>query len=232
VAEEHKQGIETFEDRYDNYASLSRLFRAEVDQVLLEQLWADDTSIRSGDEELDSAQSRLRAYLAGSREKMRSELAIDYCLVFIGYGSDPSSEGDTQPLCAYPYESAYANAISASRGDTAFVIGHLYRTSGFVSTADRTYAEDHVARELEYLQFLTGQEILALQEEDEEEVQNLLLKQRDFLESHLLKWVPLFVEQIEAKSETDFYPALGRMTLAFLKLDLEHIKGLIRSTSS
>ena len=47
----------------------------------------------------------------------KSVLAIDYCLTFLGYGTDPDAADEAGLHAAYPYESVYRSEEKALGGD-------------------------------------------------------------------------------------------------------------------
>ena len=96
-------------DRYDNYAMLARLFQREVDAELLADLKESFAAEPTGDSRFDEGCALLRRYLDGVEDVARgkSALAIDYCLTFLGYGTDPDAADEAGLRAAYPYESIY-----------------------------------------------------------------------------------------------------------------------------
>ena len=218
------------EDRYDNYASLSRLFRIEIDKGLLQDLCASPVEEPQGNEDFSEGYRRVRAWLDGVGEigidKAKSQLAIDYNLVFIGYGVDPKGADDEEGAfnAAYPYETVYTTGRKTLSGGDAEGISSLYREWGFRPTRYRIAADDHIACELEFLQYLVGQEILAFREGDDEAFERARKAELDFLEQHPLKWIELFAKNIERLSETGFYPAVAQMTKGWLVLDQAYLR--------
>jgi TorA maturation chaperone TorD len=220
---------EMLEDRYQNYASLSRLFRVEIDQKLLDELRDGFRPEPADADAIDAACKRIRAYLDAAAEGTRSELAIDYCLTFLGYGADPDQlDRSSGNRAAYPYESIYTSDKKTLLGDTSVAIEMIYRQHGFQSTSERSNGQDHIACELEFMQFICGLQLLDLEETGGQRLDELLLLQRSFLDEHLLRWVPAFAEAIEHFSETDFYPALGRLAEALIHADSVTINEVLR----
>lgn len=212
------------EDRYDNYGSLSRLFRIEVDKELLADLCDSPVAEEIGNEKFDGGYADIRAFLDGIEDidKGKSALAIDYNLVFIGYGVNPKgdeAESESAMNAAYPYESVYATGRKTLTGGDSEGITSLYHEQGFHPTRYRIAADDHMACELEFLHFLVGQEILSARENDMQHVEELRNLELSFIEEHPLKWIGLFTSEIEKHGETGFYSALARMTAGWLEFD-------------
>ena len=53
---------------------------------------------------------------------------------------------------------------------------------------------------------------------------------RDFLNDHLLQWVPKFCEKMYEKAELDFYKGLAKLTSGFLKYDSRLVEEQIKET--
>ena len=77
-------------------------------------------------------------------------------------------------------------------------------------------APDHITAELEFMYYLVFKEIEAFSDSDIETVIGFIQKQKCFLESHLLAWVPVFVDNIFENADTPFYQNLAMATQKFL----------------
>lgn len=219
--------IEAAEDRCENYAMLSRLFRSEIDASLLQDLKDSPVPDPIGNRDFDEGYRLLRGYLDAIEDidAGKSSLAIDYCLAFIGYGSDPDREGENAGLnAAYPYESVYVSGSKTLAGSASAAVSAEYRCSGFAPTRERIYADDHLACELEYLQFLAAKELAALKGGDQGEVLALRRQELAFLEGHPLAWVTAFEAALGDFAETDFYRGLARMTRGWLEEDVRTLR--------
>lgn len=65
--------------------------------------------------------------------------------------------------------------------------------------------EDHIALELRFMGRLCR---------DKSDIS--LRMQKDFLEDHLMKWVPGFCDELCEKSSSDLYRGIGKITKGFL----------------
>lgn len=212
------------EDRYDNYESLSRLFRIEIDADLLKDLCESPIVEATGDEAFDEGYAAMRAYLDGIDDlsKGKSELAIDYAYIFLGYGGDPNGEevkDETAMHAAYPYESVYTTGSKTLTGGLSEEVTVTYNEQGFHPTRYRIAADDHMACELEFLHFLVGQEILAAREGDLKKAAELREVEAKFIDGHPAKWIGAFSDAIDARAQTVFYRALAKMTQGWLAQD-------------
>ena len=90
--------IKLIEQRAATYGLLSRLFRVEIDQELLDDLHGMRFPASTGNADVDEGYLRLAKYLSNTWENSLTDLAVDYTRVFIGHGVDAYS-------AAYPFES-------------------------------------------------------------------------------------------------------------------------------
>ena len=146
------------EDCIENYGMLSRLFRLEVDADLLNDLVDSPCVDKTGNVEFDEGYKKMRSFLDSISDAAhaKSDLAIDYSLVFLGYGVDPDSAGAAGARAAYPYESFFRTGSKALGGEHCSEVSSDYRSHAFMPTKTRIIAEDHIACELEFLQYLAS----------------------------------------------------------------------------
>lgn len=220
--------FEELEDRYENYAILSRLFREEIDKELLGDLYESPVVEPVGWQDFDEGYARLRVYLSAIEDvsKKKSELAIDYVNIFLGYGMDPNASDDESKLrAAYPYESVYTTGKKTLTSGLAEGVTLNYRAYGFKPSKPRILADDHMACELEYLQYLVGCEIAYLRDGEYEEVPTLREEELKFITEHPAVWIDRFADAIEERAEVDFYPALAQMAKGWLAMDEAYLLG-------
>ncbi len=180
------------------YRLLSRLYRVEVDAPLLESLKRMRFP-QVGDEMLCQGYAMLQGYLAQCTDGTLDDLAVDYARVFLAAGS---AEGQA----ALPCESVYTSAKKIFMQQAWEDVCRIYAQAGLGKGAG--YAdlmEDHLALELEYMAQLVQHQDPAAQAE--------------FLETHLLNWLDDFVCDVQRYAETDFYKAVARITLGFLRME-------------
>lgn len=214
------------EDRCENYAMLSRLFRSEVDKDLLADLVDSPVVEKTGNELFDRGYARMRSYLDGidDADKKKSELAIDYCLSFLGYGANPDFADERGSKAAYPYESFFRTGSKSLGGEHCAEVSAVFRSCAFMPFRERIIAEDHIACELEFMQYLASSELASLRKGDVSAADDARSKALSFLEDHLLQWVDDFGEAVGAFSETEFYLGLAEMTRGWLVLDAAYLR--------
>ena len=191
--------------RADLYRLLSRLYRVEVDRKLLDALKA--LSFPTADGVLGEGYEMLKAYLDGCGGNALEELAVDYATVFLAAGSADGA-------AAIPCESVYTSPKKIFMQDAWEDVCRIYGEHGLgKNDAFQDLMEDHVAVELEFMA------TLAESRDPKAEL--------SFLEGHLLNWMEGFTADIDKYARCDFYKAVGRITLGFLRGERELLAALV-----
>ncbi len=89
-----------------------------------------------------------------------------------------------------------------------------YDYFGVNLSENRRRYPDYLGVQLEFMAFL-GHKVTQVEEDGGDSVP-LRRAQRDFLERHLLSWIPLLNERIERTVGESFYKSLSRLLLCFL----------------
>lgn len=227
--EQDSKIIELTEDRCENYGMLSRLFRVEIDRALLEDLISSPRADKIGNEDFDGGYSMVRGFLDGidDIDCGKSALAIDYCLTFLGYGVDPAKADESGRNAAYPYESVYTKKVKTLGGENSADVKGIYQAHGFKPDKGReALAADHIAGELEFMQFLASVELKALRGNGPVALDEVRTLECSFAEEHLLNWIDEFSDAVGDYSETEFYQGLVKMTKGWLVYDVAYLQGL------
>lgn len=121
----------------------------------------------------------------------------------------------------FAYESLFLSPEAVLSGPAAERVAQFCQQAGFA--AGRDEAADHIAHELALLAFLCGAEADAWRDGQAGEAARLQAVQREFLDSHLLRWLPGLVLAIQQQGEP-FYSALASLVA---ELALDHRAGLL-----
>lgn len=124
-------------------------------------------------------------------------------------------------LEVFPYAGLFLDAEGRLGGPTADQVQRLYAQIGFQPVLDRESA-DHLGHEMALLAFLSEAEAEAVENAEPRETERVRRLQRQFVDSHLLEWLPAFVCAAE-QQPYPFYAALSRLTLDVV---LDHRAGL------
>lgn len=206
------------EGRARLYGLLARMYRVEVDPLLLDQLRAMKFPAATGDERMDKGYRMLAAYLANVDGATLTELAIDYVRAFIGHGIDGHS-------AAYPFESVHVSEKRLMMQGARDEVLAVYHSEGIDKREDWREGEDHIALELEFMQTMAQRTAAALRDGNETEAERLLAVQRSFDEAHLSVWVPTFTRDMRLFAKTGFYQGLSYLTEGFLAVDRAFLAG-------
>lgn len=149
--------------------------------------------------------------------EVHDSLHWDYTRMFIGPNQLPA------PL----WESAYLNKEQLLFQEQTLKVRQAYlkyqlRPKHFMQEAD-----DHLGLELDFMYQLSQQALQAVENQDKEELCKLLVDQNQFLQEHLLKWVPSLTQKIVESASLGFYPGLAKILKGYLELDLEALNELL-----
>jgi len=134
------------------------------------------------------------------------DLLVDYSKLFVG----PSE------LIAPPYGSVYLDGVRQVMGDTTMEVIEMYREAGLSISADFKELPDHIAVELEFMNFLIFKEVEAIERSDLDAALKFSEKQNLFLNKYLGKWVSPFCNKIKEGTDNKFYIALADCVSAFI----------------
>jgi DMSO reductase family type II enzyme chaperone len=120
--------------------------------------------------------------------------------------------GAPAPPCP-PYEGHYCEK---PRSVVLLEVSEFYNCFGLSMSQEKGKREfpDHISAELEFLHFLTYNEATA----KGDELSGYRMAQKDFLERHLMQWVPKFQNKLQ---NSPFYLQLAEITLLFIACECE-----------
>ena len=213
-AEELEELAGACESRANMYALLSRVYRVEADQVLLDQLQAANYAANTGNKDVDEGYRLLVKWLGQTWEHSLLDLAKDYVRAFIGYTGDHAS-------AAYPFESVYRSEKHLLMQESRDEVLACYRAAGLEKDEGWREGEDHVALEFEYMSTMATRAAGALRSADTKLAQDLLNDQSHFLQDHLNAWVPNFTKDVERCATTKFYRGFALITRGYLACEME-----------
>lgn len=210
-------------ERSLTYSFLARMLSDdEVGCELLAALGAEPPQTGT---ELDSFAAGLAGADDGKLEAVRSELAADHASTLLGVSSHPVS----------PYESVHTSEKHLMKQQAWEQVVHAYAASGFVKAEQYHVPEDHISLELDFMAALgaraaTAIEAVANGEPESngklEEAEKDLNAQLDFLEKHLLVWVPGLCDELEGHARTPFYRGIAQMLRVFMEQESAYLDEL------
>lgn len=128
-------------------------------------------------------------------------LAADYAAIYLNHG-----------LQASPFESTWLDEEGLQMQAPMFQVRDWYRRYGLASPDWRRRADDHLSLQLSFTARLLD---LATDENGKRPGHNALSDAADFLDEHLLRWLPSFGQRVATHAATPFYAGLAMLTAAY-----------------
>ncbi len=170
----------------------------------------------------DSASDFLEAVMEILRggENALIDTWAEYTRLFIGPG----------PPATPPYESLWIDEHEARRykGEAWLKVRDWLLDEGLILES-QTILEDHAGIEFEYMMVSTIKAVEMLEKNDRTGFINILIKQKKFLEEHLITWIIKLCDAIEQKSHSSFYKSFARFTKYFIKEDEDLLKQILNN---
>lgn len=202
--------MQLMENRKNLYHLFSRFFQKETDQQFYDRLSqiVFPAECRENDgTEFERGIQRLEEYFEYDTGETIDDLAADYAKTFLGAGN---ADGNA----AFPYESVYTSPKRIMMQEAWSEVSEIYEEKGIERSEEALdLLEDHISVELDYMAFLCSDTARFT------EIRAGLEEQREFLNRHLLNWVPALCLDIEKYADTEFYRMAAQLTSGFLQLD-------------
>jgi len=196
----------TARERSGLYSFLAEVFRAEPSPDLLRRIKDPGFS-----EVLDAAGAHLGAELTRQPEDILLEdLAVEYTRLFLGPGRH-----------VRPYAATYLDGAGASLcGPTTVWVRDFMERAGFALASGHRNLSDHVFVEMEFMARMAEREAEAVEAGDAAAADQSRCIQKEFLETHLGRWLPQFCGHAAEHAELSFYRELARLAGHFLDSEL------------
>lgn len=217
--------IQLIRQRQNIYAFLKRVYEKELSREFLRAMPPKMKPLLTLAESLPNSKSQnavrqlvkfTDAIPSQSLDELWTKLAADYARLFLSIHKTPP----------HPSESVYRDGVMMqfSRDEVL----STYWSFGIDKKTDFTEPEDHIAIELGFMMFLCEKAYQALKKGKTTEASKYIQSQQDFLEQHLLKWVPKLVDDIIAAGRTQFYKSIALLTKEFLEMDVFATKDILK----
>ncbi len=197
--------MEQTQSRSNIYALLSRILMQELDDELL-------TTIKNDDQILEFFPN-LKKWELLSTLKNSDLLGVHLNPDFV----------NLSVLHLVPYETFYTRDDQKIETGGANPVTDIYSRYDFLVDYEiaRVVSSDHIGVELEFMHHLCEAQLKAEEENDMIGVSHLMNAQKEFLNTHLLKWAPMYLINMKYESRTPLYYDAAEMTLEFLLSDNE-----------
>jgi len=146
-------------------------------------------------------------------------LAIEFTRLFGGlsasYGGLP------------PFESVVRTGSWG--GDSVVAVAAAYADADVVPPLPDASPVDHLAAELRFLAIACHREGEAWRADNTQAAMEWVRRERDFLDQHVLRWVPEYCQKAAGMAQTPFYRALLALSPRACMLDREDIDAILES---
>lgn len=211
--------------RADVYAFLSDAFLEEPDEATLDRLAerveADEIEFVPDEvrDEIANADAfdgtallqdvgrRVQDMDAAEREDFLEDLAAEYASLFLTAGSKQVN----------PYQSFYLGDESILYQEETLKLKEIMRELGYEGAEENAEPEDHLGNELAFVAYLCRSSARSQESGEVEYARRYLNLQKQFLEEHLLEWVPDCCADIQEHTDEPFYEGIARLTVDFLE---------------
>lgn len=198
------------------YFIFALLYDGKIDEALeimrkseLLQHFADYT-----DNKLLSTRSRQIIEEISEKQNNNDYKALildDYQRLFVG----------PDEILAPLWESIYKTKDKLLFGEIELEVRRYYNSNGL--DVKESEPADYFPLQLSFISRLCN----AAGEDNFENINENLAKQRDFLKEHLLSWIPCWVEDVNKNAETQFWVGFVQMTKGWIENDFDEIKKVI-----
>jgi len=205
------------------YWLLARCFAEAPDRALFGELIAALGVVDAAEPLAAETTALVGAVHAALSQDDKSELlAIEFTRLFggisISYGAVP------------PFESVVREGTWG--GDLVSEIIVTYADADIVPPLPEASPADHIAAELRFLAIACHREGEAWQAGSTQIAMDWVRRERDFLDRHVLRWVPEYCQKGEAMAESPFYKAVLALTPRACEMDREDIDAILDSVPS
>ncbi|WGI16824.1 molecular chaperone TorD family protein [Methanonatronarchaeum sp. AMET-Sl] len=205
---------ELFELRKYYYSFLQRMYLEEPPRVMAEDLASNDFVIPSEsdnpwlDEKMVKGFDLIKEFMDShdDADLIKDELDREFTSLFLG----PVKKE------VIPYESFYVDG--ELRDDSLLEVKKFLRKIQYGKADGFSKTEDHIAFEFDVMRHLCDRVL----DGDEDAV----MYQREFLEDHILVWVPEMCSDLVESDESSFYEAVALITEGFLNFERENFVGI------
>ena len=192
------------ESRQGLYRFFGRLLSREIDQQLLDELRTP--AFAAGMTGLGIPLDEL----THDDDSILEQLAIEFTRLFLGPGKHVS-----------PHESVQIGQNGILNDATTVQVSRFIEVAGYQFKTDSKRYPDHICSEFEFMEALISKQVEALADGDLEEAETSQMLQDEFIQRHLVRWVPQFCDEIEQSATLPLYKAVGRAVSTFIKMENE-----------
>lgn len=115
-----------------------------------------------------------------------------------------------------PYELEFGKSEVIQRASDLADLSGFYAAFGMELTGDVSERPDHISVEAEFMSVLCAKAVCGIENDDQGLIETVHAAQRQFLNSHLGRWFPAFVQRVKDSAACSFYICLAEFANAFI----------------
>lgn len=156
-------------------------------------------------------------YLKAEKDQENEELKfkVEYAHLFL------------LPEGVHPYESVYRGRKKLLMDKPWEEVRKFYRRVGAMKDKEELHPEDHISTELGFMSFMSYLTMESLTEN--KDITALVKLQVEFIEEHLLKWIPQLKDNIVENKYSDIYKPVILLVNDFINTDLTKLKEITKA---
>ncbi len=142
-------------------------------------------------------------------EEFVDQLSIDYSRLFVGPRKNEVE----------PWESIYRSNEKTLFQATTLEVRKAYVAQDLIPSGYPNVADDHIGIELDFMAKLAERAYEANMHGDKDNLLKALKASMDFLDKHLLEWMPRFAESFKKAKHGEFYGKAANLISLFIAID-------------
>lgn len=206
--------------RESMYLFLMQMYKSEIDENMFRNM-KNAGYPEDGSTGIAEGYGMIKSYLDGTQLDPLTELSADYAKVFLGAGIADSKKA------AYPYESVYTSQYRLIMQDARDEMLKTLRENKLGLKTGYSIPEDHIFIQFEFMAHICGEIKKAFINNEDETALKLLRQQKQFIEQHLLNWIPDFCSDVKNFALTDFYKGTAKITEEYIRMDLAVVEDML-----
>ena len=204
------------------FSLLHRLLGAEPEKELLDAVSSENSlqTVLLFDSEDSKAARQLYEILQScsfTEPEHIQQMKDEYTRLFIG----------PDRLFAAPWESVYTTKERALFQQSNLRARSWYKKYLYLPEKYPRVADDHISLMMHFLSLTCTKAAACLNDDNLNECWNILADQKAFETEHLLNWIFLYAEDIQASKSRKFYPQFVKAAADFIRYDNQIIDELM-----
>lgn len=197
--------------RQSVYDLLRCFFLQEPTEVFLQGLKEEDVlkNLTGYHPDLDEGVRLLSGVISSPKMALLvPDLLLEFTRLFIGPSPIPL------------YESVYRSESGLVMQEETLAVRKKYMEAGLVVHPDRSFPDDHIGAELEFVFYICQR---AAEAKGAEQQEALLRMQQKFFQEHLIQWVTPLCDRLFEEAGSPYFKGVARMTNGFILWDFKEI---------